>query len=218
MGAGALLCAVLEHTVVAPHHVAADQVLGEADAQRLLGVHVLARLGRGHGVVDVPAVQRADHHSVEVVALEHLAEVGVGGAADPLGPFLAAIFPGVAGRDGLAAGPDQPAEDPAAPAAAADQPDGHPLAGRGRALGPQRTAGNHVRGRHRKPGRLQKPAPREVGSICVHAVFPSCYCFVLVVDVSPRRAPATQWRGFPTLHSPLSTASLTAATARAAAG
>jgi len=79
-GGGARFGAVLEHAGRAPHRVAARQVLGQADAERLLDVHVLARLHRRDGHGHVPVVGRGDAHRVNVVSREKLPEIHVGPA------------------------------------------------------------------------------------------------------------------------------------------
>ena len=97
-GVGAALRAVLHDAVVFPRGLDELAALEDVVAARLLDVHVLARLAGPNRQQRVPMVRRGDRDGVEILVVEHLAEV-----LHALGRVAAALL------DRRAAGSEQPA-------------------------------------------------------------------------------------------------------------
>ena len=140
------LGARLEDGAAAPHRVAVDERLGDVLRAGLLAVDVLPRLGGEHRQESVPVGAGRDQHRVDVLAVEHLAEVAVhravlravlrvGDLLHRLAPALLDV--GDRGEDhvGLL---EEAAEVVLAAATDADAPDDDPLARGDRAVEPQR--------------------------------------------------------------------------------
>ena len=81
--------------------LAAGEVLLDGHGQRLLHVGVLLRPGGGDGHRHVPMVGRGDHHGVDVLAGQQLAEIAVGLALDHPRVGFAAVLVGVGHRHAL---------------------------------------------------------------------------------------------------------------------
>ncbi len=80
-GCGTALRAVLEHPAILPHGPAGGQILLDADPQRFLDVHVLARPSRRDGDRYVPIIAGGDVYPVHVRSGQHVAEVTITVAA-----------------------------------------------------------------------------------------------------------------------------------------
>ena len=98
-----LLAAGLKDDLIGSHRLDDLPTLGNRVRQRLLAVDVLLGLGRQHAAQSVPVVGRGDHHGVDVVAGQKLAEIAVNVAAlvlarlDRLGILLLDGFLGIRG-------------------------------------------------------------------------------------------------------------------------
>ena len=162
--AGSQLAAGLEHAIELADRLDHRRAFVDRQRQRLLAIHVLARLARLDRRDGVPMVGRGDEHGVDVLAGEHVAEVVVlvaafgarGGAVvlvDPLLGVAAAV--GVDVADGQNANVVEPEKRGDVKAVGlhpqADHADGDLVAG-ARLVAAEHRAGNDRGNRDRRRG------------------------------------------------------------------
>ena len=166
------LGARLKHGAAAPHRVAVDECLGDILCAGLLTVDVLARLGGEHRHQAVPVGTGGDQHRVDVLAVEHLAEVAVhravvgavlrvGNLLDGLAATLFHVGDGGEGHIGLL---EKTAEVVFTAAADADAADDDPLARWHRPVEAEGRGGNdrgHRDGRSGRQASLKGPPSRQ---------------------------------------------------------
>ena len=164
------LRAVLENGAIALRRIHQRAAFADGVAQRLLAVHILARLHGRNGDRRVPVVRRRDGHGLHVRTRQQLPEVRVGiRRLKPQIPriAIASWLPHVAHGDTLHVGIFcERAPYAAHAASAADETDGDAIGGCHGTAEAQGRCGHDQRETHRRAEALNEAATRNAAGIC----------------------------------------------------